>query len=521
VSYTPPTGDNVVLIFKPNYTAPAGSNVVLLFGAQDNTLFPGSFDGAAFGVAKITLQLRPGGFDAAAFGTAALAIGAQTAHPSGWDASAFGTATVYQRVRCTGFDASAFGTLTIYNLRQYITPSGLDGKAFGTQSVANHTRYITPTGLDGKAFGTTVVSAFTRYLTPTGPDFQAYGATRVEHKNRTVTGIGYVGAAFGTATIRNQNRSLFTPGFSGAAIGVPHIDYKLHLVYPDTLDGGNFAPRYIVHFTDAQIVYGDDSNVDGAQFGSHFVARVRNPAGLGDMQAFGTARVENFIRYLLPTGFSGAAFGVQWVSNWIRYVTPGGFVASKFGDQWVSNWIRYITPAGLDDSVVWNDYGPITPIGPAAAVRHRLRVTGAGYDGAAFGSASAGLARRYVAPAGFDGLQLGDLAAAKINVIHASGIDGALFGDIDNWEAGKAKVYGADLSQFGIARIDRVVHAGLGDAGAFGALNVAQRIRASGFDGAALNSKPALVNEVGCHESVIAFPAVGDGAAFGTASVHT
>ena len=223
---------------------------------------------------------------------------------------------------------------------------------------------------------------------------------------------------------------------------------------------------------------------------------------------WGTHRVELFNREVTPTGIPHRGNPQQNLTNpwgvplvgFPRVYNWGGYDLTLWGTTWVSNYTRSFEFQGWLSSTLPDD--------DLGSFADRMRVSQRNVPGGlagippsnAFGNAVVGNGIRTIIGRGIAALEAGLPRITMLVVV--TGWDSALFGDIDEWEAGKIKPYGPDMSEYGIPRMARGIWVPGYNGGYIPNPAVARPIYVSGlppigFDG------PSVTDEFGCNTRVI------------------
>ena len=95
------------------------------------------------------------------------------------------------------------------------------------------------------------------------------------------------------------------------------------------------------------------AGLDVCAFGSHDVRLARvflTPSGWLSQHFGQQADVRNKSRFVLAGAISPRdAYGTAWVSHYTRYLTPPGADTQAHGTQWASHYLRYLTAVGAGD----------------------------------------------------------------------------------------------------------------------------------------------------------------------------
>lgn len=286
-----------------------------------------------------------------------------------------------------------------------------------------------------KGFGTASVSLYLRTIGPV-PN-HAFGGLNVTE-------------VFGSARF-TLSRQYVRP----VGVSAPKMPPPVFLDVPQYVDLNRFndgiAPTY--------------------DFGSHRVAPppvittpTVYPNGL-DATRWGTLRIELFNRTITLSGIPHRGNPEQNLTNpwgtplvgFPRIYTWGGYVLTEWGTAWVSHKNRSFAMQG------WNSLSledvDLTAFADRMRVRRRNPPVGLlGIASTAIVSVpSVTHAIRTIRGRGVYGFVSGIPTVDSTFTISPLGWDSLVVGDIDEWEAGKVKPYGDDLSIVGTPRMRRVV----------------------------------------------------------------
>lgn len=326
----------------------------------------------------------------------------------------------------------------------------------------------------------------------------------------------------GEHDVSHRHRTIKPSGSAFQAIGNAELTLKRQYIYPQSLL--SYRPGFhMIPFT-PQYVDLDTFNdgIDLYASGEHVVTTppVYDPnvrPGGTLMTAFGSTRIELFNRNIYPQGIFNQVFGTQLVGYPRKYIWSGGDL-SIFGTTWVSDRIRYVQAEGFDASQLDDDL-----IGFNARMRVRLRNNYSGFTlGETLQMGTPGVDRGIRTIFVFPWYILPSQAQHKVsahNVVSPSGIDSALIGDIDRWEAGKIKPHGDDLSSAGTPRLVTAIRPS-SVVGEMGEARVARPIRTYGFPPVGFDG-PVLTDRCGCNRRAIAGYYANNGEEFGTAEITT
>lgn len=422
MSYSIPNGNAIIAIFVDPYSAPDGDEVDANFvdvGA-DQYLLPAGIEAFAAGwVLQVewTQTVSPSGFLASTIGgveklneffrlnavfedpyTAPtgnailvdLAISDGELLPTGWLDSAFGSHTIYnsrQYVTPSGLLATSYGTATVVTDPE-IKPIGFDASSIGSHEIVLGRRIIAPASLFSEAFGTHRVDNFDRSIDLAGNWIlgQAFGTQFIAFGERFIEVPFIVGTSWGTATV-GTDRVLLPAGIEPGEIGsgLEVLDNSQRISVLNGIVAPTFNAQEISNFTRSiapagmvlreiqpseqwgrpdlinsrQIVYvlPDFTPQDGGVFGQYNGIENRNRPithyGHLDSKVSKSAVVENAARALELTGFDASSFGVHLVAPYIRTYTLEGIEPCWFTPYHaVHNAAFQILPLGINQSAV-------------------------------------------------------------------------------------------------------------------------------------------------------------------------
>ena len=358
---------------------------------------------------------------------------------------------------------------------------------FGDQKPPGYTPTNNGGPIDSMAvFGRSEVSHFHRVIGPV-PD---HASSRI---NRPT--------AWGDAELHNRRRVVAPYGLMSLRFSVP-----IFWGVPQRVEmGGEFGQPGIASTND---------------FGAHVVARYIAPevdrtlftSGLS-AAAYGFARVELFHRTLQLTGIPHRGNPQQELTNpWgqtlvgypRRYVISAG-ETTLWGATVIEYKNRTVTASGfsvntLDDDDIEERIAPMrvirrNPPGGVPSIGSAL----------VFGVADVSHYERTVFARGPHGFVSGTPRVRAAVTVEPPGWDSFVAGDIDEWEAGKIKPYGDDVSTLGTPRIDRrlYVFSAVISGAQLGAARMANVIRASGLPEIGF-AGPSLTDIYGCSNRIVA-----------------
>lgn len=339
----------------------------------------------------------------------------------------------------------------------------------------------------------------------------AFGATWVSLKNR----------AIGPVPNHQPGSSQLAP--SSEVSQEATFDLRQRWIYPEgvrSLRMGRVVfwgvPQYVNLDPDHDgIPPGDAYDEGDPPPNMHVVARPPEfhrtlPIPGTNMLVVGGHEVQNFHREVLPAGINHrgnpqqgltSPWGVPLV-GFPREYAWGGHDFTLWGDTWLSHYTRHVYPEGWRSSTL-EDY-PISGFNDRMRVRllpFKVRSSSVG-ESLQFGTAMVDFARRAVITQGFSGYNTGCPVLTSSCVLLPSGWESSEFGDIDEWEAGKIKPHGDDLSAVGTPKLRHPVRPSSFHDGEIGQVRVGVLIYVTGlppigFDG------PSVTDPFGCSTRVV------------------
>lgn len=446
-----------------------------------------------------------------------------TIYPAGIDAAGYGTPTLtFNTIELTQgiFNLVQVGEPTLSAV-QYLYPKTIPWPASdyaGSSDLNNSKPRVTPHTI----YAPSSDQATPQANTNNPASFVPHVITAPDADGTYSLGHGW--PWFGRPTVSNYYRTIGpVPNHEGSSAplgpatryGTPEIENRLRYIYPTPVRAGYFG--WVVFLNVPQYV---DLNPfsDGIPplnaFGGLTVAPPPMyvqpeilPVG-SILTLWGQARVELFDREVRPTGIPHRGNPEQNLTNpwgtalvgYPRVYTLGGYDMTLWGNTWVSHYTRSFEFQGWLSSTL-----PDEDLGSFAL---RMRVTQRNIPGGIpsirsttkFGATVVSNSTRTIIGRGVAARDVGTPSTSML--IFVTGWDSALFGDIDEWEAGKIKPYGPDMSEYGIPRMARGVWVPGYSGGYTPNPAVARPIYVSGlppigFDG------PSVTDEFGCNTRVI------------------
>jgi hypothetical protein len=282
---------------------------------------------------------------------------------------------------------------------QYISPSGFRADAVGLVTIQNDSRAVLPPRIEESTVPSPVIVG-PRYIEGvTLGETSSLGTPLLDPRyilhdsldDSIVSTQGVVSNAERTVVATSVDAGL--PGFGYPAVS----DGLARQIYVEAIEEPEFFgpiigidPFAVIELVtlDDLVEFGDVTVVETA---SPPVGTTRYIRAIGVADgSIGTVRMEPV--QLLASGINAGSIGTQWVSNYIRYVRPASINATRYGTHWISNYIRYLVPTGIDESIVWDDFGPVDEDGNRARVYNEFSddtgvVLAGGLDSISFGTA--------------------------------------------------------------------------------------------------------------------------------------
>ena len=139
---------------------------------------------------------------------------------------------------------------------------------------------------------------------------------------------------------------------------------------------------------------------------------------------------------------------------------------------------------------------------PMKVVRKNPLVHSSGFTSWGFGSCMVSQSVRTVYSRGVDSYNSGSHSVKASSTIGAQGWESLLVGDIDRWEAGKAKAHGDDMSVVGTPRLLHPLRASSFDGDVVAAPRIAPCVSPVGIPNIAFDG-PSVTNPFGCTNRVV------------------
>jgi len=273
------------------------------------------------------------------------------------------------------------------------------------------------------------------------------------------------------------------------------------------------VPQYI-DFASEGSEPGIASTID---FGQHHVAHYIPPDGDQYVYPVGLAsllapsqKIELFNRTIFPSGVPHRGNPQQnltspWGNHLVGYprkVALGGYSFTLWGNTIIEFKIRHVYPVGFNScSLEDNNYDDFKSPMKFTRTNPKYAVPSI-QSGEKFGNTIISLSDREIYPQGFKSEVIGATKVKAKADIFVDGWYSTLFGDIDEWEAGKIKPYGDDLGVMGTPKVQGGLNVlGIGSE-SWGEFSVASGINPIGIPNIGFDG-PALSNPFGCTNRVV------------------
>lgn len=293
------------------------------------------------------------------------------------------------------------------------------------------------------------------------------------------------------------------------------VDLRVRYVYPEGIRSMRFGR--VVFWGVPQFIYLMDNEGGIAPPAISLTHDIGFPEQLnryiypqGIAGAFGATRIELFNREVSPQGIPHRGnpqegFTNPWGTALVGYPREyewGGYDFTLWGDAWFSHYTREVYPEGWNSLSLENDFiGEFDARMRVRLVSHSRTISAVGQIlSGVVGQALVEFSNRTVQARPVYPGPVGDHRV--VSVIAPTGWDSLEVGNIDEWEAGKIKAHGDDLSAVGYPRMGRILSPLSFDSMEFGNTRFARPIYVAGmpeigFDG------PALTNPFGCMNRVV------------------
>ncbi len=319
----------------------------------------------------------------------------------------FGVANVHGNVLYpTGFVGTTYGAPKVVSMG--ISPQGIfltNDEQWGIPSL-NATQWASPQSIPSPMDNDYSAARFDPYTIWCDRDAPAQAVKN--HKNVRFHSIdGLLNQSFevltrpfwGTASVTLKNRRLTHRHDSGdnggdhSRYGGPFVSLRVRTIAPEGIKAIKFGIPQLPSGVDVRVI-----GYELAEYGypslsiyvDPRIPRSVKPAG-AVMSAFGTQRVELFIRNIYPSGsVMSVVQKVLRVGPPVR-AYPAAFDAALFGQAWASYRIRQVLPAGFDGAEIGYTIGGFNlrmRVYRVDQIPSLQRITPVGFAGAGGGQAS-------------------------------------------------------------------------------------------------------------------------------------
>jgi hypothetical protein len=437
--------------------------------------------------------------------------------PDGIAAGAFGAHAVSNNMIRPGsiIDLAQVGTPTLL-FTQFLFPFGLPWPRAGNENADGSMG-------ESDLLAHEAVPRFTPHTVYAPAADQATAQARRNHPPNTPHAIDAFtfpdGNRLGMPIVSNQNREIGpvpvhpSPPHS-SRFGDPTLTLSIQYVYPFPLRSLRTGlpvilnvPQYITF----EWYGGWLSEEIGDTTVAHAVIRYMPTPGGFESSSWGAHTVDLFNREVAPQGIPHRGNPQEGFTNpwgeplvgFPRMYTVGGLDATLWSlAHRVEHRIRSVYPSGWDsyadtqdDLSGWSDRMRVRRTNPPGGLQGIAPSTGVGTPDVSHYT-------RTVFSRGPSGYASGWHRVTATAAILPSGWDSLEVGDIDEWEEGKIKPHGDDLSSVGIPRMGHPLYPGsfydhaIGDS-RVGSIVHFLGIPAIGFDG------PSVTDEFGCNNRVV------------------
>jgi hypothetical protein len=432
---------------------------------------------------------------------------AQTAFPAGRQWTVYGeTAVRRNQIDCDGFVASGYGDSEVRLIGGIASSIDPPDPQFGT-AVIRGPRYIQVSTPDSSDLAPPEFPKHDMKPRTIWATFEATaqaqrihgGAWKLVDHELDLADTGER-PFFGTPDVSLSLRGIAATGSSFGGMGEPAVDGKIRYLRPD---GWRSQRIGIPKLPGPQVIdFLLGTNLGGAEIGSHTVDlrdKAIAPAGLppaGDQTAaagIGAPEVDFFHRSRTPDSWDSLQMGLPSPldtreSVGLRVHPPEPYIITAglqtgWGTAFISNWIRDVYPEP------WVAFDMSSTPGQFSArmrVRHGSRsLAPTGLEPGSTGSPTVWQGTRHLY---VDSIWRGNMVPAPdiryqaIIALGGHGWDSSVFGDVQEWEAGKIKPQGEEHTSWGNVRTNRVMYAsGVAPTG-FGTAVVGPGANVQGWD---------------------------------------
>ena len=423
-----------------------------------------------------------------------------TIFPEGWASARFGAISV----RGTGFFPSSIVRIDTFGTPLFVHTQIVYTSSFGNIDPAGqvadpqlspHTIYA--------PFGDTATEQ-ARHNNPAVAPPHVIGLPAGEFNNSWSLGGGW--PWFGLPEVSTSPRAV-QPGPLNAffpAFGLATVDLRLRYLRPTPIRGPRFGPVIILNVPQHVGFNEDNPGVSDGVFGTADVShRPAYPPTISPPSlpgaVFGDSAIELFNRSVSPSGRDMASFGTAMVGYPRTYTLSVGS-ATLWGTAIVEYLNREVSPTGWDSLSLIDE--------SLSSFAYRMRVTrrevphpiSAIPPSSGVGTPTVSFRLREVVAQPIRPPRPG-LARIAMTVAPLGWGD-VVFGDIDEWEAGKVKPHGDDMLVFPTPRMGRGVTLSVGDTSSVGAPRMAWAVYTFGMPPVGF-AGPAITDEHGCSRRVL------------------
>jgi len=423
-----------------------------------------------------------------------------TIFPEGWASARFGAISV----RGTGFFPSSIVSIDTFGTPLFVHTQIVYTSSFGNINPAGqvadpqlspHTIYA--------PFGDTATEQARRNHPAVAPP-HVIGLPAGEFNNLWSLGGGW--PWFGLPEVSTSPRAV-QPGPLNAffpAFGPATVDLRLRYLRPTPIRGPRFGPVIILNVPQHVGFNEDNPGVSDGVFGTADVShRPAYPPTISPPSlpgaVFGDSAIELFNRSVSPSGRDMASFGTAMVGYPRTYTLSVGS-ATLWGTAIVEYLNREVSPTGWDSLSLIDE--------SLSSFAYRMRVTrrevphpiSAIPPSSGVGTPTVSFRLREVVAQPIRPPRPG-LARIAMTVAPL-GWEDVVFGDIDEWEAGKVKPHGDDMLVFPTPRMGRGVTLSVGDTSSVGTPRMAWAVYTFGMPPVGF-AGPAITDEHGCSRRVL------------------
>lgn len=431
----------------------------------------------------------------------------QTIYTAGYQWSVYGAGEVRRnQIDCEGFVATRYGDAEVRLIGAIVSSFNEDYPLFGTPWVRGPQTITVSSenvpGMNPQTFPTHDMKPRTIWATfdATEQAIRIHGGQWElvdEHLDLLDTGER---PFFGSPTVTLFERGIAPSGSSFGEIGQPSVESTIRTIAPEGLRAWRVGIPKLPGPQTIDFLLGTD--LEGGVFGEHDVQlqdrEIEVPSivtpGEGTVEGqYGTAYVDFYHRYRSPDGWDSSAFGepspldnrnspglrVHFPDPFI----PTGTVMTLWGDTFVSHWIREVAPDGFSSFDMRSTPGQFRE---RMRVRHGTRrLNPQSISAGDTGSPTVWQGTRHIYT---DSIWRGNMVPApdiryrSVIALGGYGFDSSVFGDVQEWEAGKIKPQGEEYTLFGNVRTHRQMYANGVEPAGFGSHVVGPGANPQGWD---------------------------------------